>query len=309
MTPLIERGDLTLNRSDIEVLSLHTTRKLTGEIVCEDVENALKRIGGSAVTMTTDQGSDMKRGGRLLQVTHPEMKCIYEVPHKLALVVKHTLEDHPVWLSYLAYTSETIPLIQQTELAAIKPPNIRTKGRYMSFDIYVKWYMATAAMIAAGHLQKIGISEERFKEYFWWFDKFTQLMKILSQMVWVLNTINHEVRTKGISEETYKRLLNTFALTPIEDKEFLRKALNAVNEEVQKLEPGQVVQGSTEAVEAFIGQYKTVGATSGQGINSHALAMGNLIGKHPDMEEIKKAMEGCPIKQTLDRVKEAIGGG
>lgn len=309
LTPLIEREDLTLDHSDIEVLSLHTTKTLNGEVVCGDGEKALKRIGGFAETMITDQGSDMKRGGRLLQSTHPEMKCVYEIPHKMALVVKDTLESDPQWAQFLSYISATTPLIQQTELAVIKPPSIRTKARYMSVGVFEKWYTATDARIAEGRLESIGISDERFKEYFGWFREFKRPMEKWSQIFWVINIINHEVRTKGLSDKTYENLLNVFDLSGVDDDAFVRKALDAVNEEVEKLEPGQVALGSTEIVESFIGQYKLVGATTGQGINSHALAMGNLIGKRANVDEIKQAMERCLIKTTLDWVKQMIGDG
>lgn len=309
MSPLIERGDLTLKHSDIEILTLDTTKMLNGDVVCKNGENALKRIGGSANSMTTDQGSDMKRGGRLLQSTHDGMKCIYDIPHKMALVVQDALENDALWKQYLSRTSETIPLIQQTELGAIKPPSIRTKARYMSADVYVKWYTKTSRMVAEGRLKKIGITDERFKKYFGWFDEFKWPMEKWSQIFHVVDTINHEVRTKGLSEETYQSLLEKFDRAKIEDNQFVRNALDAVYEEVEKLEPDQVVLGSTEIVESFIGKYKVVGATTGQGVNSHALAMGNLTGKSPNVDEVKQAMEACPIKKALGWVKQTIGDG
>lgn len=309
MSSLIDRGDLTLRHSDIEILALDTTKTLNGDVVCKNGENALKRIGGSANSMTTDQGSDMKRGGRLLQSTHTKMKCVYDIPHKMALVVQDALESDSLWKQYLSYTSETIPLIQQTELSAIKPPSIRTKARYMSADVYVKWYTKTSGMVGKGRLEEIGISDERFKKYFWWFDKFKWPMERWRQIFHVVDTINHEVRTKGLSEETYQGLLEKFDRAKIEDNQFVRNALDSVYEEVQKLEPDQVVLGSTEIVESFIGKYKVVGATTGQGVNSHALAMVNLTGKCPNMDEVKQAMEACSIKKALEWVKQTIGDG
>ena len=309
MTPLIERGDLTLAYSDIKMLALHSTRTLNGEEVCENGEKALGKIGGLANSLTTDQGSDMKRGGRLLQSINPKMKCIYDIPHKMALVVKDALENDQEWMLYLSDLSKTIPLIQQTELAAIKPPSLRTKARYMSADVYVKWYIKTSSRIVEGRLEKIGISNERFQEYFGWFDKYKKAMKRWEQMFLVVNIINQKVRTKGISEATYDDLLNTFDTASVEDNDFVRNALDAINEEVEKLEPGQVVLGSTEIVESLIGRYKLIGATTGQGINSHALAMGNLISKRPDLEELKQIMAKCSIKETLSWVKKMIGDG
>jgi len=309
VSPLIERGDLTLKHTDIEVLALDTTKTLNGDIVCKNGENALKRIGGSADSMTTDQGSDMKRGGRLLQSAHDKMKCVYDIPHKIALVVQDALENDSLWKQYLSHTSETIPLIQQTELGAIKPPSIRTKARYMSADVYVQWYTKTSRMVAEGRLKEIGISNERFKKYFWWFDKFKWSMEKWNQMFHVVDIINREIRAKGLSEETYQGFLEKFDIAQIEDNQFVRNALDAVYEEVEKLEPDQVVLGSTEIVESFIGKYKVVGATTGQGVNSHALAMVNLTGKSPNVDEVKQAMEACPIKKALGWVKQMIGDG
>jgi hypothetical protein len=309
MSPLIERGDLTLKHSDIEMLSLHTARTINGDIFCENLEKALKKIGGSASSITTDQGTDLKRGGQLLQLIHPKIKCIYDIPHKLALVVKDTLKNDLQWAQYLSHTSTTIPSIQQTELAAIKPPSIRVKARYMSANVYVKWYTKTSRMITQGRLKEIGVTDKRFQKYFGWFSEFKKPMERWSQIFLVVDIINHEIRTKGLSDITYENLMKLFAAAKIENNEFVRNALEAINKEVKKLEFGQIILGSTEIVESLIGQYKVVGATTGQGVNSHVLAMGNLIGKQPNVEEIKEAMESCSIKKTLSWVKQKIGDG
>lgn len=310
---LIDSGCLTLKFSDLTILSLYTSSTINSAVVAENGEKALERIGGSADSFTTDQGGEMRKGGRFLLSTHPEMKHIHDIAHKMALLVKKGLKNDPQWASYLTHELKTRRKIQQTELAAIKPPNMQIKARYMNVDIHVKWYIKTDRMIAAGRLKEIGVSKTRFYKYFGWFKEYKEFMTKWSQIFLIVDSINNYVRKKGLSETTYDNLL--ILLSKANDandeqvKTFMKEALASVYEEVKKLELGQTVLGSTEIVESYFGVYKMVGITSGQGVNSHALAMGNLIGKCPSSQEIVQAMETCSIKKALDLVKRTIGDG
>lgn len=309
MDKILNRNDLTLKYTDVKVLSIYISKTINGKIVCDVVKKALERIGNKTTSFISDQGSDLKKAGKLLQETRSDIKCIYDIPHKMALLIERELKNSTKWKRFLSDIGKTSVSIAQTELSAIKPPKQRIKARYMNANIFIEWYIKTFEMISLGRLIEIGIEKERFEKYFDWFFGYEEYIYNCEKMFFAVNIINDEVRTNGVSKNSCNNITKRFVLAGIQNNSFSKKALNAVLEEVEKLDNGQIVFGSTEILESFIGKYKHHGVTAGQGINSHALGMANLAGDRPDFNSIKDAMEAYTNKTASEWVKEMIGKG
>jgi len=65
---LEERGDYKLFLEDLHIIGIHPTESSTGEFANKTFEEARQKIGTSSLAgMVIDQGSDLKKGGKLLQ--------------------------------------------------------------------------------------------------------------------------------------------------------------------------------------------------------------------------------------------------
>lgn len=306
---LHERGDYTLSSKDLVIAGIHPTECSNGEFAYQAFQEGVKRLGGmdAVVGLVIDQGSDVKKGASLLQEANTKIKVLYDIPHKLSLVLEKELKNDAQWTAYTQQLTKTKQLVQQTELAALQPPNQRSKARFMNAGLYIKWPDKILQAKDEGNLDEI--PEDRYQEYFGWLSDYSSRLLLWGQKVGVIETVKETIRQHGLSEDTYDYLLTLVAEMPLEEEleAFTCNVFTAINEEVEKLDRGQVLPASTEIVESTFGSYKYHSAKGGQGITGNSLTIGVLVGKKPTLEEIRQALEATPVGKMLNWVNEKIG--
>ena len=306
---LHERGDYTLSSKDLVIAGIHPTECSNGEFAYQAFQEGIKRFGGmdAVVGLVIDQGSDVKKGASLLQEANTKIKVLYDIPHKLSLVLEKELKNDKQWTAYTQQLAKTKQLVQQTELAALQPPNQRSKARFMNASLYIKWPDKILQAKTEGNLDEI--PEDRYQEYFGWLSEYSSLLLLWGQKVGVIETIKETIRRHGLSEDTYNYLLILVAEMPLEKgvEAFTCNAFTAINEEVEKLDEGQILPASTEIVESTFGSYKYHSAKGGHGITGNSLTIGVLVGRKPTLEEICQALEATPVGKMLKWVNEKVG--
>ena len=90
-------------------------------------------------------------------------------------------------------------------------------------------------------------------------------------------------------------------------RSFICEALDAVNEEVEKLEEGERLPATTEIIESLFGTHKNHSARGGHGITGNVLTLGALVGKTLTSEEVTKTMEKTPVQTMLNWVSNKVG--
>lgn len=306
---LYEREDLTLSFDDLEIVGIHPTEKASGEFAEESFRSDINRLGGfkNVKGLLIDQGRDLSKGAKLLQEGEKRIKVLHDISHKLSLVLERNLKEDPLWEEYTEHLTKTKQRVQQTELAGLQPPKQRSKARFMNVSLYIDWFTRVQESKANGNLKDI--PEARFNEYFGWMSKFEFFYEIVQQKVGITEIIKDTVRRGGYSIEIYEYLIDLFDLMPLDKgvHSFICDALDAVNEEVEKLDEGETFLGSTEIVESLFGSHKNHSACGGHGITGNVLTLGTLVGKTLTSEEVKKTMEETPVKPMMSWVNDMVG--
>ena len=95
---LHERGDYTLSSKDLVIAGIYPTECSNGEFAYQAFQEGVKRLGGmdAVVGLVIDQGSDVKKGASLLQESNAKIKVLYDIPHKLSLVLESVLSGSPI---------------------------------------------------------------------------------------------------------------------------------------------------------------------------------------------------------------------
>lgn len=306
---LYEREDITLTFDDLEIAGIHPTQKATGEFAVESFRADIHRLGGfkNLKAILIDQGADLTKGGKLLQQGEKKLKILHDISHKLALVLERDLKDDPLWEEYIEHLTKTKQLVQQTELAGLQPPKQRSKARFMNVSLYIDWFSKVQKSKEDGNLKDI--PEERFTKYFGWMAKFEFFYEILHQKVGIAEIIKDTVRRGGYSMEIYEHLIDLFDCMPLDQgvRPFICKALDAVCEEVEKLDEGERLPATTEIAESLFGSHKNHSACGGHGITGNVLTLGTLVGKTQTSEQVRKMMEETPVQLMLDWVSDKVG--
>lgn len=307
MSSLEQKENFNLTHKDVVVLGLYPIEKSDSTFVKEALEDAAKRVGGSLLAAVFDQGSDVKKGALLFQQEHPEVKILHDIAHKLSNVVERALKNDAKWKKYIRKLNMTRRRALQTELAALMPAKQREKARFMDIGFLVDWPGRVLKSKAEGHL--LDISEERFQDYFGWIKKFDAALDVWGLMVGIVETIKEVVRTYGLSEAAYSYLKSFFEEAPIEGRKlqaFISDSLEAVREEVEKLDEGQTLPCSTEVLESVFGKYKAINEGI-QGITGNVLGICTFVGPERSEEELKRVMEQCSVRKGQEWVKKKVG--
>ena len=138
----IRAKDLPKNRAlkyeDVEIIDLQPVKTSTGKIVYEQLEEATKKTGVPRA-IVSDMGSDIKNGVKLFQEQYNETVHIYDLKHKIAILVKKLLEEDDEWSKFKTFANFIVKKLQNTTLAGYRPPKQREKARYMNIEELVKW--------------------------------------------------------------------------------------------------------------------------------------------------------------------------
>jgi len=306
---LYKREDITLTFEDLEIVGIHPTEKATGEFAEKSFRRDINRLGGckNVKALLMDQGRDITKGAKIVQEEEKGLKILHDISHKLSLVLKKDLKEDALWEKYTKCLTKTKQLVQQTELAGLQPPKQRSKARFMNISLYIDWFTRIQKSKEDGNLKHI--PEERFNEYFGWMSHFKFFYEIVQQKVGITEIIKDTARRGGYSRDMYKHLIELFGLMSLDKSvhSFLCKALNAVNEEVKKLDERERLPATTEILESLFGSHKNHSACGGHGITGNVLTLGALVGKRLTSEEIRKTMEDTPVQSMLGWVSDNVG--
>jgi hypothetical protein len=294
---------------DTEVLGIYFTTNSTGQFVNESLKNAEKKIGNSFVSLLSDQGSDVTKGANIYQSHSKETIVVHDISHKIAIILERELKSDPEWKIFCDHLSATKLKVQQTaDLAALMPPKLRSKARYMSADVLLNWVERFQNSKKLGYMDSI--PQDRLNEYFGWLGHLTIHIEYWKQMIAIGESVKSVISKEGYSHEVYQKLedlLNEQFPDPAPKViDFIDAAMNAVWDEVEQLKKRQVALGDGRVIESVFGKFKQSSSSQFQGITIGALGIATFMTSN-EPEEVKEAMEGSTMRELIKWGKEHIG--
>lgn len=307
---LKDRNCFNLSHRDTEVLGIYFTTNSTGQFVNESLKDAEKKIGNPFACLLLDQGSDVTKGASIYQSNNSKQTVVvHDISHKIAIVLEKKLKNDPKWKIFCDYLSATKLKVQQTtDLAALMPPKLRSKARYMSADVLMNWVERFQNSKKLGYMDSI--PRERLNEYFGWLDHLTIHIEGWKQMIAIGEIVKSVIAKEGFSHETYQKLedfLNEQFPDPTSNMiDFIDAAMNAVWDEAEQLKAKQIALGDSRVIESVFGKFKQSNSSQLQGITIGALGIATFMASNK-REDVKEAMEGSTIGQLILWGKEHIG--
>jgi hypothetical protein len=288
---LKDRDYFSLSHDDVGVLGIYFTTHSTGKFINESLKDAEKKIGNPFACLLSDQGSDVTKGASIYQSSSQGTVVVHDISHKIAIVLERELKSDPKWKIFCDHLSATKLKVQQTaDLAALMPPKLRSKARYMSADVLLNWVERFQNSKKLGHMNSI--PQERLNDYFGWLDHLTIHIECWKQMIAIGEIVKSVIAKKGFSHETYQELedlLNEQFPKPAPKMiDFIDAAMNAVWEEAEQLKGKQIVPGDGRVIESIFGKFKQSSSSQLQGITIGALGIATFMASTKP-EEVKEA--------------------
>jgi hypothetical protein len=297
--------DRVLRQEDVEPIDLVPVTESNGEVVYRQLQAAAAKTGVPRA-IVSDHGGDLHAGIERFRKAHPRTAWLYDIKHKTACLLKHALEHDASWRVFLGKAHRFKQQVSFTPLAALAPPQQRSKARYMNADVLVDWAEESLRLLDCPQaLRKAGLNARRAEEKLGWLRKFVPQVRRWAEMLAVIGTAERYVRHEGIHTKAAEELAALLPKPATPAAQRLRKQLlEFIEAEGGQAREGERLLGSSEVLESIIGKFKNVAGERGQhGLTGMALSIGALVGN-------AKLFLGVPTEVLLDESRiEAVKAG
>lgn len=299
--------------SDLSVISIEVVDVSNSSVVRDQLNNACKLVG-DACAIVSDQGSDLIGGINLLEQSRlphqPPLIGLTDMSHRAATALKHVLEKDSNWTAFIALCGKTQPKVKQTELGALLPPKLKVKARYMNLDPLIGWSQRMLTLLDTPpserpEAERLG----RLDEKFGWLLQFRESIQVWGQLTAMVQATLRHARQKGFAAGGAEELAASLAGDAQESrtKQFRDEVVEAMRENIAKLQPGQRIPASSEILESLIGKGKQLGRQHcREGFTRNVLAMAASVTDR-NIDLIKTSFKAVKNKTLSTWVQDQLG--
>lgn len=271
-----------LEHQDVRLLHLEPMQHSDGEAVRQELEQAVASTGVPRA-IVSDGGPDVKKGIELFRQAHPQTRHVYDITHKVALLLKKELEADPDWEKFIGESNLARRGLALTAAGFLVPPALKAKARYMNVDCLVEWGAKVLRFL--DNPQAVPgppLDLERIEARLGFLRNYRARLAQWSSLLSLTQTAEQYVRQHGwhaAAPQELETQLQPFARCEA-SRRLLQQLLEFARTQAAAARPGERLLGSTEVLESLIGKYKHLQAQhSGHGMTRTILAVGALVGQ------------------------------
>ena len=299
----------SLHYQDLEPIDLLPVETSTGEVVWKQLENIATKTGVPRA-IVSDSGSDLKSGIAQFCEKHDSCVSLYDIKHKTACLIKAGLTQDGDWQAFIKQAGQTKKQLQQTALSHLKPPNQRSKARYMNIEILLRWGIETLKIVASGKV--FNEAEQQQLPKLDWLKNYQGKLQEWGEVLQVATLTELAVRQEGITREGYLTLERQF----LEQRPELNYAsaiklksnlIDFVKTQGEMCKENERLLGSSEIIESVFGKQKYLERDyAKEGFTSLILGIGAFAGTLT-VADVKEALISTPVKTVLKWCKDELG--
>jgi len=314
--------DRVLGHKDVELIDLVPVTESNGKVVYQQLQAAAAKTGVPRA-IVSDHGSDLHAGVERFRQAHSSTAWLYDIKHKTACLLRQALERDASWPTFVEQVHRFKQRVALTPLAALAPPQQRSKARYMNVDVLVDWAQESLLKLARPQaLRKAGLKIRPVEEKLGWLRKFATPVRRWGEMLAVIRAAEHYVRHEGIHAKAAEELAAVLPKSAIPAAQRLRKQLlEFIADQGLQARDGERLLGSSEVLESIIGRFKHVAGERGaHGLTGTVLSIGALVGNlavttvQAAMTEITSAAVwnwcrshlGATVQSVRQRIRHAL---
>jgi len=299
----------SLNYQDLEPIELLPVERSTGQVVWEQLEKTVIKTGVPRA-IVSDYGSDLKLGVETFCANHESCASLYDIKHKTACLLKAELSKDEDWIQFIQQAAQTKNQLQQTVLSHLKPPNQRSKARYMNIEILLNWALDTLQIINIDEPSNEDEIKQRIKLE--WLNTQSESLDKWEELLQVAMLTEQVVRLEGVTlgghhvltAQFQEKLPHLKHASAIALKENL---IDFVKEQGSVCEKGERLLGSSEIIESVFGKQKHLEQDyAKEGFTSLILAIGAFVGEMT-VETVKEALICTPVDVVIKWCKDTLG--
>jgi len=299
----------SLKHTDMEPIDLLPVESSTGNIVWQQLEKTALKTSIPRV-IVSDYGSDLKCGIDLFCHQHRECSSLYDIKHKTACLIKAEFTNDERWLEFIKQAAQTKSQLQQTALSHLKPPNQRSKSRYMNTEILLKWGIETQQIISSDC--DFTDAEKQQLPKLKWLTDYQDKLEEWNEFLQVSLFTEQWVRQQGITHNGHQELKMQFQkelpqLKHTQSIALKETLLDFIKTQESCCQDGERLPGSSEVIESVFGKQKYLEQDyAKEGFTSLILAIGALVGTMT-VNDVKDALIFTPVENVVKWCKDNLG--
>ena len=302
-----QRGPL--RHEDLTVLDVMPMRHSSGPAVEARLEVVAQQTGVPRAILG-DGGTDLKCGIASFQQTRPGVSRLYDIKHKMALLLQEQLERDPRWAKFIGCVNQTRSRVLLTDLAFLTPPDLKAKSRYLNLPPLAAWGRNTLNFLDHPHdLPGKPVDRKALEEKLGWLREYREALYHWSVLLAIADTAEHYVRYEGYhaaAAEQLKQRLDGLGINAA-TQAMETATLKFIAEQSAEARPEERLIGSSEVLESLIGKYKHLqGTHSRGGMTPQLLAFGAIVMKKTT-ETIRSGLAAVRTHDVLEWCQNHLG--
>jgi len=295
-----------LTFDDLTTLGLYISKNTNSEIVKTQLSEVAEKYG-SPTHIVSDGGPDLKSGIDKFIKSSSETSFIYDIKHKIATYLKKLLGKNDSFLGFCEFAKKSQGYMRQTNVAALAPPNQRSKSRFMNLDGLINW--ANKIMALDNNKVKQILNEEKFQRCIGWLDMYESDIACWTRLINISEFAIKHISEYGIYRGLSEKLMFKFegiSCCP-HSQQLADFIVQDAMENEYKVKPGYKTVGCSDIIESVFGCFKNLEKhQSSSGFTSLILAIPAMIGGISN-KMLKLAMENTKVKQVKDWIASNLG--
>jgi hypothetical protein len=305
--------DRPLRHEDLSLLNLTPMKTADRKAVAKELKRTGEKMG-TPVAVLSDEGAELKSGMELyreeLKPGSPKPPHLHDIKHKAAAYLKKELHKTDRWSEFVKRLSNTKVAVILTDLAFLNPPRLRNKARFMNLECVVKWGSRVLQFLKRPTpFPGNPIDLDQLERKLGWLRGFEKELRAWAELLEVIDAAEKYVRRHGYHRQADRRLRRV--LQPLAkrnaSRHLMKRLLDFVKQQSDKLRKGQHMPGHTEVLESLLGKYKDTQARHSQGgMTASLLNIGAIVlKKSPQI--IQQALGAIPVKTVNNWVRTNLG--
>jgi len=289
-----------LSMKDIRVLSVEIGNSWKGKAISQTITQ-MEQLGLSFSYAVSDGGLNLCNG-----LKESKINRVADCTHVLGKILENLYKKDEVYLSFVKRCNLLKKQIVLSDAAAIMPPSLRTKGKFLNLYDLSDWSIKAFKLIKQAHIpskSSKGLDENMYKRVEWILDYETFIYSLHSQCK-LLKQVQKLLKHEGLSAESQKKCKTLIEQTDtnIISQEFgdnikgyIKENMMIVEElfKEQKIDHPIVICCS-DIIESIFGKYKYQLKQGANIITDNCLTIANFSEVFSE-EEVRKAMEKVKI--------------
>lgn len=191
----------TLANAQCIALSIKTT--WTGEDVCALLTQTFQKTG-LPVAILKDGGTDLAKGVGLLKNTFPKLAIIQDLGHVIANALKAKYASKSEFERLLDIANSGRKKLFLTLLSALRPPKIRTKGRFQNISKLLAWARDMQELMAGQGRVVNGTLKEKLRLALKGLCRVKNFVDTFATECAILNDVQNILKNKGLNQSTFR---------------------------------------------------------------------------------------------------------